>query len=80
MKHIVNKETGKFQCFLMTEEEYRDYTDNYIGLCISCGAERECCEPDAEKYKCEECGKTNVYGVEQLMLLCRIGLSDHVIS
>ena len=42
-------------------------TDN-PGFCIACGEEADGCEPDAEKYKCECCGKRAVYGAEQLML------------
>lgn len=39
------------------------------GFCIECGADAEGCEPDAERYECESCGKRAVYGAEQLLLI-----------
>jgi len=39
------------------------------GFCISCGEERGGCEPDARNYKCEACGKHQVFGAEELMLM-----------
>ena len=42
------------------------------GICLACGMENGCCEPDARKYKCEGCGEHAVYGAEELMM--RIGL------
>lgn len=41
-------------------------TDN-PGFCIACGADADGCEPDAEKYECEECGAHAVYGAEALL-------------
>ena len=40
------------------------------GFCIKCGEEREGCEPDAQKYPCEneECRARAVYGAEELLL------------
>lgn len=49
------------------EESYTS-TDN-PGFCIACGEEQEGCEPDAEKYLCESCGKHEVYGAENLLLM-----------
>ena len=43
--------------------------DEMIGFCIKCGAERGCCEPDARKYECEECGEKAVYGAEELLMM-----------
>ncbi len=43
--------------------------DDYTGFCISCGAETEGVEPDAERYECPECGLRRVYGAEQVLLL-----------
>ena len=39
------------------------------GFCVSCGAEQDGCEPDAERYACEVCGQRAVYGAEQLLIL-----------
>ena len=40
-----------------------------LGICIACGEEHYNCEPDARKYKCEECGEMKVYGLEELVLM-----------
>ena len=39
----------------------------YIGFCIACGAEHDGVEPDARKYRCEECNARTVYGAEHLL-------------
>jgi hypothetical protein len=38
------------------------------GFCVACGADHNECEPDARKYECDECGKKQVYGAEELLL------------
>ena len=38
------------------------------GICIACGEDQEGCEPDAEKYTCESCNDSTVYGAEQLLI------------
>jgi predicted RNA-binding Zn-ribbon protein involved in translation (DUF1610 family) len=38
------------------------------GFCTSCGAEQGNVEPDATKYKCENCGQNTVYGAEELVM------------
>jgi len=43
--------------------------DDGTGFCRACGNEQECCEPDAEAYTCEACGKPTVYGAEQYLLM-----------
>ncbi len=40
-----------------------------LGYCTSCLAERDCVEPDAENYECEECGSLKVFGAEQIILI-----------
>ena len=42
--------------------------DDNLGLCIACGEERGCCEPDAENYPCESCEQLAVFGAPQLLL------------
>lgn len=61
--------------FVMTESEFYSYEDSSTGLCVDCGAERECCEPDARRYRCDECGAKKVYGVPELLCMNRISFS-----
>jgi predicted RNA-binding Zn-ribbon protein involved in translation (DUF1610 family) len=43
--------------------------DDNIGICTACGEEATGVEPDAEHYECEGCGKNEVFGAEQLLLM-----------
>lgn len=44
----------------------------YLGFCIECGEERECCEPDAREYHCDNCETDTVYGAEELIVMGRV--------
>jgi hypothetical protein len=52
-----------------TMDELRAADDAQEGFCIECGALRECCEPDARKYPCPECGQMSVYGAQELVIM-----------
>ena len=52
----------------MSERRFTALNDEMVGLCRSCGAERDTCEPDARDYPCAACGAIDVYGVEELLL------------
>lgn len=39
------------------------------GFCLACGADADGCEPDAQKYECEECGQHQVYGAAEVLLM-----------
>lgn len=54
---------------LMAAIEESMFGTSNIGFCIHCGAKTHGVEPDAEKYRCEECGKQAVYGAEQILLI-----------
>jgi predicted RNA-binding Zn-ribbon protein involved in translation (DUF1610 family) len=43
--------------------------DDNIGFCRSCGAEHYNVEPDARNYECEECGKHEVFGAQELLIM-----------
>ena len=43
--------------------------DESAGFCLACGGECDGVEPDARKYKCEDCGAHKVYGAEELMIM-----------
>jgi hypothetical protein len=57
-----------------TELRHALFSDN-LGFCLECGAETDGIEPDARKYRCDECGMLMVYGLEELLMmgLVRIG-------
>lgn len=44
------------------------HTIDNPGFCIACGEEADGCEPDARGYKCEYCGKREVYGAAELLM------------
>jgi len=50
--------------------------ENGIGFCIECGAEKECCEPDAREYRCDECGEMTVYGAEEIIMMELINFEE----
>lgn len=43
--------------------------DDGTGFCIACGNEQGGCEPDARKYKCNNCEQMKVYGAEELLMM-----------
>jgi hypothetical protein len=44
-------------------------SEEYLGLCLACGAEQDSCEPDACQYVCEQCGAPKVYGAEEIIFM-----------
>lgn len=53
---------------------YEEATESYEGFCTKCHAfTTSQCEPDARKYRCEECGEKAVYGAEEALMM---GLID----
>jgi len=55
-----------------TLEEIEEAMEEQCGFCLACGALRDCCEPDARQYECEECGEHRVYGAEELIIMGRV--------
>lgn len=51
---------------LEENENFMQIIDEYYGcgICFDCGDIRDGCEPDAEGYKCFNCGERAVYGIE----------------
>lgn len=39
------------------------------GFCVACGEEADGCEPDAQHYECECCGKRQVFGANYLLVM-----------
>ncbi len=56
----------------ITLEQYIQLEDDMAGCCAACGHEQPGCEPDAEKYLCEDCGERTVYGPHWWLLTGKI--------
>ena len=54
---------------MLTLEEYREYQDEFIGVCLECGDIQENVEPDARNYPCDACGARQVFGAEELLIM-----------
>ena len=54
---------------ILTERQYINAEDKYLGFCLACGRTRGECEPDARRYKCEKCGAEKVYGIPELLMM-----------
>jgi len=62
---------------VMTAEEYQEHVDSSDGVCLNCGEiAYGCCEPDAENYPCDECGKARVIGIELALVAGDIIIED----
>jgi predicted RNA-binding Zn-ribbon protein involved in translation (DUF1610 family) len=48
-------------------KRYRVTLDN-PGICFACGEEAHECEPDARNFRCDDCGKYEVYGAEEALM------------
>lgn len=60
----------------MSEQDFIESSDAFEGRCLECGAEEFGIEPDAEGYKCEECGAMAVCGLEHILIIGKIELHD----
>lgn len=52
--------------------------DDYKGFCRACGASRGNTEPDARNYPCDNCGRAEVFGAEELLMMGFVGLLPKV--
>ena len=65
----------------LTPDEYLEYEDGYIGICLACGERSDGgCNPEAIKKNCEACGEPEVYGVYALLEQRIIVVSESVWS
>ena len=55
-----------------TMQQIEEASNLQAGYCLGCGTMRDCCEPDARAYECEECHEHSVYGAEQLLIMGRV--------
>lgn len=66
--------------FDMSEGEYMDGAESYMGLCLCCGEEHSGIEPDARFYRCESCKENAVYGIEELLFMGRVRINGEIIE
>lgn len=59
-----------------TVANYFEKSEDMIGLCTHCRAERENTEPDATQYPCADCGLMTVYGLEYLLIAGLLTFKD----
>lgn len=69
-------EKPKPRMFEMTEDEFRNIDNDCGGFCVACGEPAFGVEPDARRYRCEDCGKPAVFGAAELLLCGRIEIID----
>ncbi len=60
----------------LSTSDYFYYEEAMTGLCIACGEEVDCCEPDARQRECEACGEHKGYGVPELLIMGLIDLDN----
>ncbi len=72
MAILLNPKNNKIIAKSFTLDDLVAADERYDGFCIACGAERECCEPDARKYHCDECDLDHVYGAGELIIMGRV--------
>ena len=53
----------------LTMDEVQCAIEYGDGLCVNCGTEQSCVEPDANNYKCEQCGEMAVFGAEEILFV-----------
>jgi hypothetical protein len=64
-----NPETGKIIAHRFSLEQIELAMEENGGFCRACGAEAYGVEPDARRYQCDDCGRGQVYGAEELLLM-----------
>ena len=60
----------KYRTFTLAQIE--EASDLQCGFCLACGHMQDCCEPDARKYRCDDCKEQQVDGAEELMFMGRV--------
>jgi hypothetical protein len=58
----------------ITEDEFKELADDYMGVCLECHEYQDNTEPDARNYTCENCGQDKVFGLEEALLMNEIDI------
>jgi hypothetical protein len=67
---------AQFRPVLTVAEMSHIQMNSGAGFCLACGEEQDGCEPDARQYECDLCGERKVYGIEELLMMGLVKLSD----
>ena len=66
-----------YACVSMPEDMFADAVDSNQGWCPDCAEFTiDFAEPDAEGYKCEECGNRNAVGAENALIMGLISFEE----
>jgi len=68
--HPENKKKHVLVCHVVSEADYLDAAESYLGWCQDCKEfTTSHVEPDAVGYKCDMCDQPQVVGAEQALLM-----------
>lgn len=68
--HKKRKDSSKM--IVISEDQFHEYNEMMIGICVLCKETTDGCEPDAKKYRCMNCETNTVYGTEELLLMGKL--------
>lgn len=58
------------------QSDYFQLTENGYGICLACHETTDGCEPDARKRECPSCGKREVYGIEEALIMGKVDVIE----
>ena len=76
LRDQLTKNGTLYHRFSMPEQEFLELTDNLSGLCIYCATLADMADPDTRAAHCPDCGKSGVFGIEELLLRGLIEFTD----
>lgn len=67
----------QYRPVLTPKQAERAVSNGSKGFCLACGkSSTSHVEPDARRYTCESCKAPKVYGIEELMIMGLIRITD----
>ena len=60
MAHLTTTASRSLKPRTFTMRQLEEASGMQCGFCLACGAMQECCEPDARRYRCDNCGKSSL--------------------
>ena len=74
--NLESKTMTKDHVFKMSADEYDMMKEESGGYCLDCLTEASGVEPDAREYTCEECSEPRVFGIEELLMMGLVEITD----